>query len=82
MQYTKESSRNPNSNTLEPDRPRHDLPASRVIAQQYSYSTLVSLRFNFLKKNFGALKYIIIYCFIAVLKFPKSGSVSTDSVVT
>jgi hypothetical protein len=60
MQYTKEPTRNPNSNTLVRDRPQHDHPAARVIAQQYSSSTLVSLRFNFLKENFGAIKYVII----------------------
>jgi hypothetical protein len=43
-----------NSSTREPDRPQHDRPAARVIAQQYSSSTVVSLRFLSRKENFGA----------------------------
>jgi hypothetical protein len=35
-------------------------PPPCVIAQQYFPSTLVSMRFNFLKENFSALKNIII----------------------
>ena len=60
MQCAMEYNRNANSKTLEHDRPPHDRSAARVIAQQYSSSTLVSLRFPVLKENFGALKYIII----------------------
>ena len=47
--YTRESSWHPNSNTLEPDRPQHDSPATCVIAQQYSPANLVSLRLHFLQ---------------------------------
>jgi hypothetical protein len=32
------------SDTEEPDRPQHDRPAERVIAQQYSSSSFVLLR--------------------------------------
>ena len=37
--------------TLDRDRPQHDRPAAFVIAQQYSSSTFVSLRFCVLKEN-------------------------------
>jgi len=43
---TRESIWNPDSNTLEPERLKHDCPATRVIAQQYSSATFVSLRFR------------------------------------
>jgi hypothetical protein len=36
-----ESSSNPNSNTLEPDRPQHERPTICVIAQQYSSATFI-----------------------------------------
>ena len=50
--YTKQSSWNPNPNTLEPNRPRHDRTAACVIAQQYSSATSVSLRFHYRKKKY------------------------------
>jgi hypothetical protein len=49
--YTREWSWNANSNTPEPDRPQHDRPATCVIAQQYSSTTFVSLRFYSRKKK-------------------------------
>jgi hypothetical protein len=55
--YTRESSWNPNSNTVAPDRPRHDTPAPRttcVIAQQYSSIILVSLFFSSFTEKFSA----------------------------
>jgi hypothetical protein len=42
---------NPNSRTPKPDRPQHDGDDSRVIAQQYASSTLVSLRFHLLQEK-------------------------------
>jgi hypothetical protein len=42
----------PNSTTVEPDLTQHDRPAVCVIAQQYSYATLVSLRFHPRKEKF------------------------------
>jgi len=50
--YTRQSSWNPNSNTLEPDRPQHDRPAACVIAQQYFSITLVILRCHSHKEEF------------------------------
>ena len=37
--WSRNSLWNPNCGTLEPDRPQHNRPASRVIAQQYSSDT-------------------------------------------
>jgi hypothetical protein len=46
---------NPNSITLlAPDRSQHDLPASRVIAQQYSSATFISLRVHTRNEKVGA----------------------------
>jgi hypothetical protein len=46
---------------MEPDRRRHDRPAAKVIAQQYSPTTYVSLRFHLRKEKFEArLKNVII----------------------
>jgi hypothetical protein len=42
--HKSESSWNPNSNKLQPDSQHHDRLAARVIAQQYSSSTVVWLR--------------------------------------
>jgi hypothetical protein len=39
---------------MEPDRPQHDRSAARVIAQQYSSSTFVSLCFHSRKEKQGA----------------------------
>ena len=65
--YRQRYSWNPNSNTLEPDRPQPDRPAACVIAQQYSYASLVSLRFHAGKEKFSAFKFFFIFC---VLKIP------------
>ena len=43
------------SNALERDWPPYDLTAARVIAQQYSTITYVSLHSHFRKEKFGAL---------------------------
>ena len=48
-----ESMWNPNSSTVESDRPQHGQPAACVIAQQY-YSATLSLRFYSCKESFGA----------------------------
>ena len=48
-----ESSWNPNSNTLEPDRLQHDIPAACVIAKEYSATTLVSIRYHSRKEKCG-----------------------------
>jgi len=48
--HTWQSSRNPDSNILEPDRPQHDRPATSVTAQQYS-SAIVSPSFRSGKEN-------------------------------
>ena len=44
--YTRESSWNPNSSIIEPDRPQHERPAAPVVAQQYSSATFISQRFH------------------------------------
>jgi len=46
-----ESSLNPNSNSLEPDRPQHDRPAACVIAQQYSSATSSHYTLTVKRKN-------------------------------
>jgi hypothetical protein len=52
-----ESSWNPSS-----DRPQHDLPAAGVIAQQYSFATLVSFRFhNAINMNRRAVKILLFH---------------------
>jgi hypothetical protein len=62
--HTRESSWNPYSNALEPNRPLHDLPAASVIAQQYSSATFASLHFNYHNKKFAArLKILFQYIF-------------------
>jgi hypothetical protein len=52
---------NPNSSTPEPDR----RPAALLIAQQYSSTNFVPLRFHFRKNKFGAdsKNIILIYFF-------------------
>ena len=52
--HTRQSSLNPKSKTLEPDRPQHDRPAACVIAQQYSSVTLVLLRCHSRKEQFDS----------------------------
>ena len=54
--YTRESSWNADSNTLEFDHPRHDRPTAYVIAQQYFSRTFVSLRFLSRKETFSAFQ--------------------------
>jgi hypothetical protein len=49
--YTSKSNLNPNSSTLEPDRPQHYRPTACVIAQQYSSATFVSFSFYFGKEK-------------------------------
>ena len=49
--YSKESSWNPNSSTLQPERSQHDCPAACVIAQQYSSTTAFSLRLHSRKEK-------------------------------
>jgi hypothetical protein len=58
--YIRESSLNPNSNTMETARPQYDHPATHIITQQYSSATFVSLRFQSHKDKFGARFEIII----------------------
>lgn len=53
--YTRESSRNTNSGTLEPDRPQRDPPVASDIAQQYTSATFVMLRCNSRKVKLGAI---------------------------
>jgi len=67
--YTRDSSRNPNPNTLEPERPQHDRPAACAIAQQYSSATFVFLRFHTRKEEFGSrFNNVILYLFFTMLK--------------
>jgi hypothetical protein len=47
-------SSNPKSNTMGPGRLQHDRPSACVIAQQYSSSTLASLRCHSYKEKLGA----------------------------
>ena len=55
---------NPNTSTLEPDRPQHDRFAACVIAQQYSSATLVSLRFHSRKEQVDARFKNIVILFV------------------
>jgi len=80
--HKKESNRDPNSNTLEPDRPQHGWSAAFVIAQQYSFANFVSLCFHSGKKKCTArLKNVIIIFLNCIslkllnFKLLKSGSV-------
>ena len=67
--YARDSSRNPNLNTLELDRPQHDRPTACAIAQQYSSTTFVCLRFHIRKEEFGArFNNAILYSFFKILK--------------
>jgi len=59
--YTWESSWNPNSNALEPDRPLRHSPTTSVIAQQYSFATFDSWRFLSNKEKFGVHVIIWVY---------------------
>jgi hypothetical protein len=56
---------------MQPDRPQHDRSTARVIAQQYSSSTFLSLRFQSRKEKFGARLKVLchIQVFQGLLKF-------------
>ena len=54
--YTRDSIRNPNSDTLGPDRGQRDILAVCVIAQHYSSATFASLRFPSRMAKFGTGK--------------------------
>jgi hypothetical protein len=55
---------------LEPDRSQHNRPAACVIAQQYSSTNFVSLRFLSRKEKMGPLfKIIIIVILVIFLLF-------------
>ena len=43
---TRESRLNRNSNTLEPNRPPHDRPDDRVVAQQYASAVFIAFYFR------------------------------------
>jgi hypothetical protein len=61
--YKKHSSWHQNSNVCDPDRLRHGHPTACVIAQQYSSSTFVSLRFNSWDEKLGTrLKNLLFNC--------------------
>ena len=81
---TKKSDWNPNSNTLEPDRPRHDRSAAHVIAQQCSSANFVSLRFLFARITTARLSKVLLsqsrlfyFSKIACMKLLQSVSVCT-----
>jgi hypothetical protein len=63
--YARQFSCNPNSSTLEPDRPQHDCPAACVVAQQYSSSaySLIELLLS-QKKNQLAFKKCYYFSFL------------------
>jgi len=54
--HKRKSSRNPNSKTADPDRPKHDRLAACVNAQQYSSTTFVLYRLYSRKEKFGIFK--------------------------
>ena len=81
---TKKSDWNPNSNTLEPDQPRHDRSAAHVIAQQCSSANFVSLRFLFARITTARLSKVLLsqsrlfyFSKIACMKLRQSVSVCT-----
>ena len=59
-----ESSWNPNSNTLEPDPPQHDIPAACVIVQEYSSATFLSFRYHSRKEKCGAFQKYYYFDFL------------------
>jgi hypothetical protein len=78
--YTKrESSRNPNSNTLEPDRPYHDrsavLSPSSILPLPSSRWTFIPATKIFQHAFSEMLLFPVLFTF---LKLPKSGSVSSQ----
>ena len=70
--YTRESSWNPDSITLEHDRPQHDCPAACVIAQQNSSNSFVSFCFQSLNEIFQRAFTKDISLFFYILKWLKS----------
>jgi hypothetical protein len=50
----RDSSLNPNSSTLEGDRPQYDSTAACVVAEHYSSATLYSLGFHCRKEKQGS----------------------------
>jgi hypothetical protein len=58
---TRESSWNPNSNTMVHYQTQYDRPSVCVIAHQYSSAILGSLLLTSLKENFGALKFFLFF---------------------
>jgi hypothetical protein len=53
---------------LEPDRPQYNRPVARVIAQQYSSATFISLHFHYRKEKF-VTRFKKDYVFILLLRF-------------
>lgn len=51
-----------NSVMLEPDQPQHERPASRIVSQKYSFTTVVSLCLRSCKKKLQrAFKEVILF---------------------
>jgi hypothetical protein len=79
--YTRQSSWNPNSNTLERNRLQHDRLTACVIAQQYSSAAIVSLRFHShdekIRHAFKNMINSLLFCFLnrVNMKWRKAGSV-------
>jgi len=61
--YRRKSIRNPNCNTLRPDRLKHDRPVNCVIAQQYSSANFLVRFCSRKRKLCVCLKNVIIYSF-------------------
>jgi hypothetical protein len=53
---------------LEPDRPQCDRPAARIVAQQYSSATCISLRFYYRKEKFGLHIKILFFQLLLLFK--------------
>jgi hypothetical protein len=66
--YTRVSSWNPNSSTLEPDRPQHVRSASCVIAQQYSSPPFSNCAFIPTRKNSARVSVRLLFKFLIFLK--------------
>ena len=73
--YTRKSSWNPNSSTLEPDRPQYDHPDAGVIAQQYSSATFVSVCFHSRIERFTALFKAIVFNFLKIFLISRKSEV-------
>jgi len=62
--YISETSSNPQSKTIETERPPHDRPGTCLIAHHYSSPTFVALRFHFRKGTFNTcLQNVISFSF-------------------